>query len=103
MYCDDAASGDDDDNDIVMQLRLVPVVRINVHCDDVEQRHEISPDIYGLCHADITTLKDLNIRLNRYGGNRSSTYNWRENASNTAKDHYFESRNHSRDPAKKSL
>ncbi len=70
-------------------LQVITEVIINVNCDDHSSRHEISPDIYGLCHADTAMLEELNIPLNRYGGNRSSTYNWKQNACNTCEDDHF--------------
>lgn len=54
-------------------------------------RRPISPLIYGLSYATTAQLSDLNIPLNRSGGNSASTYNWRLNARNAGKDWFFES------------
>jgi PKD repeat protein len=54
-------------------------------------RHAIDPRVYGLAWATTTQLSDLNVPLNRYGGNNSSRYNWQLNADNRAQDWYFES------------
>lgn len=54
-------------------------------------KHSISPYIYGLAFANATTLADLNFTLNREGGNTSSTYNYKNNASNHANDYFYES------------
>jgi len=65
-------------------------VTVNVNAN--AGKHPISPYIYGVAFApDSATLADLNAPLNRYGGNTSSTYNWKINASNHASDWYFES------------
>ena len=37
------------------------------------------------------TLQDLNVPLNRYGGNSATAYNWQQNADNRGNDWYFES------------
>jgi PKD repeat protein len=54
-------------------------------------RHAIDPRVYGVASATATQLSDLNVPLNRYGGNNSSRYNWQLNADNRAQDWYFES------------
>lgn len=51
----------------------------------------ISPLIYGVGFAPTATLRDLNLPLNRSGGNSASLYNWRINARNAGKDWFFES------------
>ncbi len=38
-----------------------------------------------------TQLADLNVPVNRYGGNNTSRYNWQLNADNRGQDWYFES------------
>ncbi len=59
--------------------------------DATANQHAISPLIYGVAFAAQSDLTALNAPLNRSGGNRTSTYNWRASASNTASDYYFES------------
>jgi hypothetical protein len=54
-------------------------------------RRAIDPRIYGIAYGTTTQLADLNVPLNRYGGNNSSRYNWQLNADNRAQDWYFES------------
>ncbi len=66
-----------------------PVVTIQV--DATSQMHPISPNVYGLNHADAATLNALNSPLNRFGGNRRSRYNWVQNTDSTASDFYFQS------------
>src|SRR5215831_2351204 len=72
-----------------LEDRLVFTVTIGV--DAAAGRHAIDPNIYGTAWADTATLTDLNIPLNREGGNTATRYNWQQNASNHAADWYFES------------
>jgi hypothetical protein len=66
-----------------------PPVTITVDANG--DRRPISPDIYGVAYGDVTALADLNVPLNRSGGNPTSRYNWQLNADNRAFDWYFES------------
>ena len=66
-----------------------PAAAININANG--NRHAISPLIYGVNWADQATLNDLNLSINRRGGNATSTYNWQINAANRAGDWYFES------------
>ena len=54
-------------------------------------RHPISPLIYGVAFASQSQVADLNVPLNRSGGNAETRYNWQTNAHNRAADFYFES------------
>jgi len=54
-------------------------------------RHAIDPMIYGVSFGTPADLKILNAPLNRSGGNTTTTYNWRQNASNHDFDYFFES------------
>ena len=64
---------------------------VNISVDASANRHAISPNIYGVAYGDATTLPQLNVPLNRLGGNNTSRYNWQLNADNRAADWYFES------------
>ena len=64
---------------------------VTVSIDATVNRHPIDPRVYGIAYGDATTLPDLNVPLNRYGGNNTSRYNWQLNADNRANDWYFES------------
>jgi hypothetical protein len=59
--------------------------------DVTKNRHRISPEIYGLAFATAAQLRELNVPLNRWGGNSTTRYNWQLNASNHANDYFFES------------
>jgi len=64
---------------------------VTVSIDASANRHSINPNIYGVAYGDSTTLAQLNVPLNRLGGNNTSRYNWQLNADNRAADWYFES------------
>ncbi|SRR5579884_352791 len=66
-----------------------PAVTIAV--DASAGRHPISPYVYGLAYATTSQLNDLNVPLNRQGGNNTSRYNWQLNGDNRGNDWYFES------------
>jgi Glycoside hydrolase family 44 len=63
----------------------------SVTIDVAAERRPISFLIYGVNWASTQQLEDLNSPLNRQGGNATSRYNWRINASNRGRDWYFES------------
>ena len=66
-----------------------PAVTISI--DVNAGRHRIDPNIYGVAHASAADLNDLNVPLNRNGGNNTTRYNWQQNADNRGNDWYFES------------
>ena len=63
----------------------------NITVDANANRRAINPNIYGLAYANSTQLQDLNVPLNRYGGNNTTRYNWQINGDNRGQDWYFES------------
>jgi hypothetical protein len=64
---------------------------VTVHVDPGAGRQVIRPEIYGVAFADEGALRELNVPLNRSGGNATTRYNWQANASNRGSDWYFES------------
>ncbi|HLH55883.1 MAG TPA: glycoside hydrolase family 44 protein [Verrucomicrobiae bacterium] len=64
---------------------------VSIAIDASASRHPISPLIYGVAFATSNQLADLNVPLNRSGGNSETRYNWQLNAHNHAADWYFES------------
>ncbi len=64
---------------------------VTIGVDAAANRHAISPYIYGVNAANSAALIDLNVLLNRYGGNNATRYNWQANADNKGNDYYFES------------
>jgi hypothetical protein len=68
-----------------------PAGAVNLVVDVAANRRAIDPRIYGMNFATAAQVADLNITLNRSGGNSESRYNWQINAHNRANDWYFES------------
>lgn len=66
-----------------------PTATISI--DVTQNRRAISPNIYGLAYATPQQLSELNVPVNRYGGNNTTRYNWQINADNRAQDWYYES------------
>ena len=56
----------------------------NVAVDANANRRAINPNVYGLAYATTAQLTDLNVPLNRYGGNNTTRYNWQINGDNRA-------------------
>src|SRR5215207_9724392 len=52
--------------------------------------HAISPYIYGMNFAPAGLANQLDLPVDRWGGNTTDTYNWKIGASNTGNDWYFE-------------
>ncbi len=71
-----------------------PVPNVNasvtISVDAALNRHAIDPRIYGASFVNAATMADLGITLNRWGGNRTTRYNWQTIDGNTASDYFFE-------------
>lgn len=67
---------------------------VTIQIDAVADRHRISPNIYGVNFASQQQLAELNVPLNRSGGNTTTRYNWQQNCANHAADWFFESLEH---------
>lgn len=59
--------------------------------DAAAGRHAISPNIYGMNFADAGLAAELQLPVNRWGGNGTTRYNWQTDVSNHASDWFFES------------
>src|SRR6185437_10715725 len=58
--------------------------------DPTQGQRAISPLIYGVAEAPADWLADVRPRLNRWGGNQTTRYNWkRGNAFSAARDYEF--------------
>jgi len=63
-----------------------PVIRV----DSSQNVHPISPLIYGMNQAPKEQLAALDVKLNRWGGNPSTRYNWKlGNAWNAGRDYFY--------------
>lgn len=63
-----------------------PALTINVAAG----QHPISRDIYGMNFTDEALAQELRLPVRRWGGNRTSRYNWQIDVDNTANDWFFE-------------
>lgn len=64
---------------------------VTVFVNVSSNRHAISPLIYGAAFATSNQVLDLNLTMNRSGGDNETRYNWQINAHNLDNDYYFES------------
>jgi hypothetical protein len=80
-------------DNVILTSGASPVTNIPVAItvDAQLNRHSISPQIYGVAFASSNQLSDLNLTMNRSGGNNETRYNWQINAHNLDADWYFES------------
>jgi hypothetical protein len=62
----------------------------NLSIDAGASLHTISPDIYGMNHADAALAEDLSLPVRRWGGNSTTRYSWMNDTSNRASDWFFE-------------
>ncbi|MCB0212325.1 MAG: glycoside hydrolase family 44 protein [Anaerolineae bacterium] len=62
-----------------------PALTINVTLD----QHPIDANIYGMNFADEALAADLQLPVNRWGGNTTTRYNWQIDATNQAGDWFF--------------
>lgn len=76
---------------LIPSLVLAQNPAATITVDANANRRPINPQIYGVAHASGAALSDLNVPLNRWGGNNTSRYNWQLNADNRANDWYYES------------
>ena len=74
-----------------ISLTGAPATTIVVRVDAQRGRHPIQPEVYGVAFASEAAARDLNLPVNRSGGNSETRYNWQLNAHNHAADFYFES------------
>ncbi len=76
---------------------------LTLSIDAGANRRAISPLIYGMAEVPSGLLNDLRPRLNRWGGNQTSRYNWKQgNAFNAARDYEFRNGSYNHDtPAEK--
>jgi len=51
--------------------------------------HEISPYIFGTNWGPASSVKDLGVTVRRWGGNRSTKYNWKDDLDSAGSDWFF--------------
>ena len=69
-------------NALIWAIALAQNPTANVTVDVNLNRRPIDPRVYGIAYGSAAQLSDLNVPLNRYGGNNTSRYNWQINADN---------------------
>lgn len=79
---------------VLSLARVAAAQTITVNVDAAADRHRIHPYVYGVNFATPEQLLDLNVQLNRSGGNTTTRYNWQQNCANHANDWYYESLEH---------
>lgn len=67
-----------------------PPAEISLAVDVAAQRKLISPYIYGMNFAPASLADELDLPINRWGGNATTRYNYQSDISNHASDWYFE-------------
>jgi Glycoside hydrolase family 44/Domain of unknown function (DUF4214)/SdrD B-like domain len=67
------------------------LLSVGINVDAASNVHAIDPNIYGTAFATTAQLADLNLPLNRDGGNASDTYSFQQDATNHGSDYFFES------------
>jgi hypothetical protein len=60
-----------------------------VTVDVTKGKHRISPLIYGVNFADRGFANEVDLPVDRWGGNSTDTYNWQVRGSNHGQDWYF--------------
>ncbi len=73
---------------------------LTLSIDAAQGQHPISPYIYGVGYASASWVADVRPRLNRWGGNQTTRYNWKlGNAFSAARDYDFYNGNYERTSA----
>jgi len=68
-----------------------PPVSVHLTVNALDNRHPISPYVYGGSYPkDTATITDSGLSAVRWGGNATSTYNWKLFTYNADNDYYFE-------------
>lgn len=73
-----------------MKGAVQPPADFVLNVDAALGRKPISPNIYGISFAGEVLAKDLKLPVRRWGGNRTSRYNYKVDADATGNDWYFE-------------
>jgi len=63
-----------------------PQIAVDLAAD----RHAIPDAVYGMSFAPPALARELALGVDRFGGNRMATYDWRTGVSSTAADYFFE-------------
>jgi hypothetical protein len=76
-------------------------LEVYITVDADKNVHEISPMIYGVSAASGEYLQNLGLKMNSWGGNPSTRYNWRiGNAWNAGRDYFYRNGNYGSPPGR---
>jgi hypothetical protein len=76
-------------DDVRFLFDPTPPAAVAVTVDPALDRRPISDLVYGVNFATPAQLADVGYTLNRWGGNRTTRYNWQLDVDNSANDWYF--------------
>ncbi len=68
----------------------IPENAFAIYVNPAEISHSIDPNIYGINSASAEIATELQLPVNRWGGNATTRYNWQNDTTNRAADWYFE-------------
>lgn len=77
-------------DDVVLEAGGPPPGPVSVSVDLGGSRRAIDPMIYGVNFGSNAQHADLHYPTRRWGGNRTSRYNWQFDVDNTANDYFFQ-------------
>lgn len=74
----------------VLLLPARALSQVSITVDPSQDRHPISPLVYGANFAAADQIAQGALTVTRWGGNRTTRYNYQVDADNTGQDYYFE-------------
>jgi len=77
-------------DDVSLVAGGAPPPALTLSVDAAADRKPISPLIYGMNFADEALAAELDLPVNRWGGNSTTRYNWQNDTYNTASDWFFQ-------------
>ena len=85
------SSGESGNSSEVSATPLSSITNVGVTVATLFDRHPISPYVYGGSYPkDAATVTDSGLKVVRWGGNATSTYNWKLFTYNADNDYFFE-------------
>ena len=74
---------------IEVSVNPVAAAAANVSVTFGAPAHEISPYIFGTNGGPSSSIKDIGVRVRRWGGNRTTKYNWKDDLDSAGNDWFF--------------
>lgn len=86
----EAVGEDETSNPVNLELDLkAPPEKAAVVTVDAQARHQVSPYIFGTNWAEPETIKRTGVTINRWGGIRTTKYNWEYDVDSSGSDYFF--------------